>query len=232
MISAENRSEDCSVRNLLGLPGSHDWARTTEDSALCGGESGGDASDRNGGSVSVDEQITSDLGSSLATGLPAEESRNNGRPNSSRQLGQVRWFRPATVDVRGSPATKHSDQALWNIAQSTGLRRRSKLFFCDHLGSLPSLRNRLGDKRNTSTPNEHRFCIISREKTLIFANFVLLSLNFAFSRGFPSGDRGFTTSFSPVRPFADTQIRSPSVVAAMPRCSLLFKNLFAFFCDF
>ena len=45
----------------------------------------------------------------------------------------------------------------------------------------------------------------------------------AFSRGFLSGEQGFTTSFSPVRPFADTPIRSPSVVAAMPRCLLLFK---------
>jgi hypothetical protein len=121
MISAENRSEDCSVRNLLGLAGSHDWARTTEDSTLCGREPGGDASNRNGGSLSVDEQITSDLGSSFATGLPAEESRNNGRPDSSRQLGQVRSFRPATVDVRGSPATKHSDQAVRHVASEASL---------------------------------------------------------------------------------------------------------------
>jgi hypothetical protein len=117
MISAENGSEDCSVRNLLGLPGSHDWARTTENSAVCGGEPGGDASDRNGGSLSVDEQIASDLGSSLAAGLPAEESRNHGRPDWSRQPGQISWLHPATVNVRGSPAAKYSDQALWNVAK-------------------------------------------------------------------------------------------------------------------
>jgi len=37
------------------------------------------------------------------------------------------------------------------------------------------------------------------------------------SRGFLSREQGFTASFSPVRPIADTLIRSPSVVAAMPR---------------
>jgi hypothetical protein len=47
----------------------------------------------------------------------------------------------------------------------------------------------------------------------------------AFSRGFLSADRGFSTSFSPVRPYADTPIPSPFVVAAMPRCDLSFKSL-------
>lgn len=84
---------------------------------MCGGEPGGDASDRNGGSLSVDEQIASDLGSSLAAGLPAEESRNHGRPDWSRQPGQISWLHPATVNVRGSPAAKYSDQALWNVAK-------------------------------------------------------------------------------------------------------------------
>src|SRR6266404_6320731 len=37
----------------------------------------------------------------------------------------------------------------------------------------------------------------------------------AFSRGFLSGARGFTTSF---RRYAHTPTRSPSVVAATPRC--------------
>ena len=40
----------------------------------------------------------------------------------------------------------------------------------------------------------------------------------AFSRGFLSGERGFTTP-----------IQSPYVVAAMPRCDLLFKSVFATF---
>jgi hypothetical protein len=118
MISAENRSEDCSVRNLLGLPGSNDRTSTTEDSTLCGREPGGDASDNNGGSLSVDEQIAPELGPSLAAGLPAEESRNNGRPDSSRQPGQIRRFHPATVSVRGSPTAKHFDQAVRNVTQS------------------------------------------------------------------------------------------------------------------
>ena len=118
MISAENRSEDCSVRNLLGLPGSLDRTRTTEDSTLCGREPGGNASDNNGGSLSVDEQIASELGPSLAAGLPAEESGNNGRPNSSRQPGQIRRFHPATVSVRGSPTAKRFDQAVRNVTQS------------------------------------------------------------------------------------------------------------------
>jgi hypothetical protein len=118
MISAENRSEDCSVRNLLGLPGSRNRTRTTEDSTLCGREPGGDASDNNGGSLSVDEQIALELGPSLAAGLPAEESRNNGRPDSSRQPGQIRRFHPATVSVRGSPTAKHFDQAVRNVTQS------------------------------------------------------------------------------------------------------------------
>ena len=118
MISAENRSEDCSVRNLLGLPGSLDRTRTTEDSTLCGREPGGNAADNNGGSLSVDEQIASELGPSLAAGLPAEESGNNGRPDSSRQPGQIRRFHPATVSVRGSPTAKHFDQAVRNVTQS------------------------------------------------------------------------------------------------------------------
>jgi hypothetical protein len=118
MISTENRSEDCSARNLLGLPGSHDRTRTTEDSTLCGREPGGDASDNNGGSLSVDEQIASELGPSPAAGLPAEDSRNNGRPDSSRQPGQIRRFHPATVSGRGSPTAKHFDQAVRNVTQS------------------------------------------------------------------------------------------------------------------
>jgi hypothetical protein len=117
MISAENRGEDCPVRNLLGLPGSHDWTQTTEDSTLCGREPGGDASDRNGRSLSVDEQIASELGTSLADGSPAEESRNNGRSDSSCQPGQIRRFHPATVNIGSSPTTKYIDQAVRNVAQ-------------------------------------------------------------------------------------------------------------------
>src|SRR5258708_35882493 len=107
MISAENRSEDCSVRNLLGLPGSHDRTRTTEDSTLCGREPGGDASDNNGGRLSVDQQIASQRGPSLAAGLPAEESGNNGRPNLSRQPGQIWRVSPATVNRRACPTSTH-----------------------------------------------------------------------------------------------------------------------------
>jgi hypothetical protein len=90
----------------------------SKDSTLCGREPGGDASDNNGGSLSVDEQIASGLGPSPAAGLPAEESRNNGRPDSSRQPGQIRRFHPATVSVRGSPTAKHFDQAVRNVTQS------------------------------------------------------------------------------------------------------------------
>ncbi len=120
MISAENPSEDHSVRNLLGVPGSHGWTRATKDSTRCGCEPRRDASDRNGGRLSVNEQTASALGPSLATGLPAQESRDNGRSDSGRQLSQVRDLHPAVVNVRGSPTTKYPDQALRHVMKIAG----------------------------------------------------------------------------------------------------------------
>src|ERR1700730_398297 len=90
------------------------------------------------------------------------------------------------------------------------LRRSIGVYWAD--GSAAVQRSRSDPPYlSCTTKNEFLFVICSSDIELR-----------AFSRGFLSGELGFITSFSPTRRYADTPIRSPSVVAAMLRCDLSF----------
>jgi hypothetical protein len=122
MIFADRFRENYPLRDLLDLLGSNDRARTAEDTTVRSRQPGCHASDGDGRCLSLNNQIASGLGPSVAGGLCRRAGRDYGGPDSGSQSSKI-WHVYSTVaTVSRYTAAEPPDPAVRDL----GPDRRSE----------------------------------------------------------------------------------------------------------
>ena len=147
-IFADRLREDYSLRDLLGLLGSNDRARTAEDTTVRSRQPGCHASDGDGRCLSLNNQIASGLGSSIADGLRWRAGRDYGGPDSGSQSRKIWHFYSTVATVSRYTAAKPPDAPLRGVVLAKLKKRRV------------AAKERRGRKKNVITDYRSRLTVL------------------------------------------------------------------------